>query len=168
MQVLGSVPGHQPLPFDACVAALNLGGVPAANAPGAHGTGALAGAARRLHDVSSILIRLGVLEYREHEGGGKGRGELRWLGATSVTARLALGAEGGAVETGYGVGALKFNTGGKVEHSAAVLGVGAMRMMDPLDASRKGPGAEGSVQEGAGGGGGAGLIPKTVPCEEFP
>jgi hypothetical protein len=74
MQCVGVVPGHEPVPFDACVSALKLGGVPAPDAPGATGTGALAGAARRLHDVSSILIRIGVIEYREPEGGGKGRG----------------------------------------------------------------------------------------------
>ena len=94
-----------PIAFDACVAAMKLGGVPAPDAPGAHGTGALAGAARRLHDVASILIRIGVLEFVEREGKAKGRGELRWLGATSVTKRLAEGAAGAAVEKGYGTGA---------------------------------------------------------------
>ena len=53
-----------PVAFDACAAAMKLGGVPAPDAPGAHGTGALAGAARRLHDVASILIRVGVLDKR--------------------------------------------------------------------------------------------------------
>ena len=105
MQHVGSTPKHAPIAFDACVAAMKLGGVPAPDAPGAHGTGALAGAARRLHDVASILIRIGVLEFVEREGKAKGRGELRWLGATSVNKRLAEGAAGAAVEKGYGTGA---------------------------------------------------------------
>ena len=68
MQHVGSAEGAAPVAFDACAAALKLGGVPAPDAPGAHGTGALAGAARRLHDVASILIRIGVLEFCEPEG----------------------------------------------------------------------------------------------------
>ena len=94
-----------PVAFDACAAAMKLGGVPAPDAPGAHGTGALAGAARRLHDVASILIRVGVLAFVEHEGKAKGRGDLKWLGARSVTARLAEGADGAVAEKGYGAGA---------------------------------------------------------------
>jgi hypothetical protein len=94
-----------PVAFDACASALKLGGVPAPDAPGALGTGALAGAARRLHDVASILIRVGVLAFVEHEGKTKGRGDLKWLGAGSVTARLADGAAGAVVEKGYGAGA---------------------------------------------------------------
>ena len=94
-----------PVAFDACAAALKLGGVPAPDAPGALGTGALAGAARRLHDVASILIRVGVLAFVEHEGKTKGRGDLKWLGAGSVFARLADGAAGAVVEKGYGAGA---------------------------------------------------------------
>ena len=91
--------------FDACVAALKLGGVPAPDAPGANGTGALAGAARRLHDVASILIRVGVVGFVERAAGkAKGRGELRWLGPASVTARLAEGAAGAILEKGYGAG----------------------------------------------------------------
>jgi hypothetical protein len=92
MQTVGSVPGAQPIPFDACVAALKLGGVPAADAPGANGTGALAGAARRLHDVASILIRVGVLGVGDAAaaGGGKGRGELKWLGAVSMVGQCRL------------------------------------------------------------------------------
>ena len=39
------------------------------------------GCARRLHDVASILIRVGVLAFVEHEGKAKGRGDLKWLGA---------------------------------------------------------------------------------------
>ena len=105
MQHVGSVPADTAIAFDACVAAMKLGGVPAPDAPGAHGTGALAGAARRLHDVASILIRIGVLEFVEQEGKTKGRGELKWLGAEQVTKRLAEGAAGAAVEKGYGTGA---------------------------------------------------------------
>jgi hypothetical protein len=114
--------------FDACAAAMRLGGVPAADAPGANGTGALAGAARRLHDVASILIRVGVLDFVEPEGGGKGRGELRWLGAGAVTERLALGADGALPAekaSGYGVGAQQQAA------AAAAAAAAPPRMMGP-------------------------------------
>jgi hypothetical protein len=77
MQHVGVTSGGEPVSFDMCAAAMRLGGVPAPDAPGANGTGALAGAARRLHDVASVLIRIGVLAFVEHEGTALGLSQIQ-------------------------------------------------------------------------------------------
>ena len=152
MQHVGSAEGAAPVAFDACAAALKLGGVPAPDAPGAHGTGALAGAARRLHDVASILIRIGVLEFCEPEGKVRGRGDLKWLGAESVARRLAEGASGGVIEKGYGTGAAAAAAQLQHRRDAPKMDFGKLQAPDAAAAAKQASRLSSFFQRAPGGG----------------
>ena len=133
MQHVGSAEAPRPSRSTRAPPRLKLGGVPAPDAPGAHGTGALAGAAGRLHDVASILIRIGVLEFCEPEGKVRGREANSSGSARRVrrARRLAEGASGGVIEKGYG-------TGAAAAAAAAAAALAAQHRRDaPTDGSGK-------------------------------